>query len=847
MSKIKEILLVPHTHHDVGYTHIPEVCLRMHERYIHEAIALCEQDIDDNSPAAFRWTIEISRPLIHYLRRASSTDVERLQRLVAEGRISVTAAYAHMTQLIGHEDYVRFFQPVRELRENYGLPVSIVQHGDINGLSWGVAQIMQEAGLDCLVMALNPDHGRPPLEQPSAFIWEGQDGSRILAWLSMFYSLANNPWSLTDGRIDAAVDPIRKVIARLEAREDYPFDFALIHSAEDNMLPNKRLCEAVRSWNNSGLQPPLRIFTIDEAMNRARTQMEGLPVYRGEWADWWANGHGSSAYEVGISRIARTELRVAEAADALAQLTGARVKDSVLPGVLPITNWHRAGNVPPVREDWQARIDKAYDDLLLFEEHTWGTFETITHPFSLFTQTHWNSKAAFAFRALTEAHDLSREALLTLASTLPLNEGQPALVVFNPLSERRDDLVTIRTPGIDHSVFVRDLPPLGIKVIEWNAEEVDRREPLLLPEDWSVENDFYRIQIDPTTGVIISLIDKETGREWVDQTSRMGLGAVIYEEADPTDNHPSHINRNQFHPDTPGPRFIRTVASGERAAHLYRTRYGYDLVTQTAAPYLPHIETTIKLFDAVKWIEIIIRIRKTENYAMEGVYVAFLFAVDNPTFLLETANAVYHADREQLPDTCRDWYSIQNAVGITDGTQSVLWATREAPLIQLDDIQTGKWLRELQPKRGHLYAWLMNNMYFTNFKAAQGGEMTFNFRFTTQSGGLTTADVRRWGEQYGNPSLARIAPIQLGSYQWLDVQPTHVIVQSLTPSLLRLKEIAGQAADVEIRWQNLVRLFQTDLLESSQGEELQQTNGVFRLHLQPYELATFKITQDSLS
>jgi alpha-mannosidase len=322
--KIKQILMIPHTHHDMGYTHIPEVVMRSHVDAIYEVLRLCERVGADHEDEAFRWTIEISEPLMRFLKSASPDEVYRLQSLIARRRLSITGGYMHMTQLIGHEEYVRFFYPVREFRQRYGLPVSVVQHGDINGMSWGVVPLMRQIGLDCLVLPLNPDHGRAPFEQPSAFVWEGQDGSRILVWLSMFYSLANNPWALTAGRIDKAQEPLAALVKRLNERDDYPFDFALIHSAEDNMLPNALICEAVRAWNAAGLQPPMRIATMDEAMERARAQAVGanLPVVRGEWADWWAHGHGSSAYETGISRLARSELRAAEVGRALAVLSG---------------------------------------------------------------------------------------------------------------------------------------------------------------------------------------------------------------------------------------------------------------------------------------------------------------------------------------------------------------------------------------------------------------------------------------------------------------------------------------------------------------------------------------------
>jgi hypothetical protein len=46
MPEIREILVIPHIHHDIGYTHVPDVCMQMHERSIYEVIKLCEQGDD---------------------------------------------------------------------------------------------------------------------------------------------------------------------------------------------------------------------------------------------------------------------------------------------------------------------------------------------------------------------------------------------------------------------------------------------------------------------------------------------------------------------------------------------------------------------------------------------------------------------------------------------------------------------------------------------------------------------------------------------------------------------------------------------------------------------------------
>jgi alpha-mannosidase len=854
MPPIREILVVPHTHHDVGYTHMPDRCLETHEQAIHAAIALCERDADRDAPDAFRWTLEISRPLLEFLRHAPAADLARLQRLARHGRVAVTAGYLHMTQLIGHEEYVRFFDPVREFRR-HGLPVSVVQHGDINGLSWGLVPLMREAGLDCLVMALNPDHGRAPFEQPSAFYWEGPDGGRVLVWLSMHYSTGNNPWELAAGRIDAAIAPIAALIARTEARADYPFDFLVVHTAEDNMLPNGYAAGAVRAWNATGLQPPLRIATIDMVVARVRAQAGGvaLPVARGEWADWWAHGHGSSAFEVGVSRLARAEARAAETGRALGLLAGAEMRGQAAPGALPIVNWYRAGNVLPVAASWAPRMDAVYDNLLLFAEHTWGTFESVTLPDSLFTRAHWNAKARFAHAAVAEARELARGALSALAGALP-PAATPALVVLNATGAPASEVVSVRIPGEDRAVWVPDLPPLGVRVVPWSPAEPDDLGPPE-PQDGGgpvvLENRYYRLVVDPGAGAIRALYDKDLQKDWVDPDAPAGLGAVVYEQPAAGETHPAVTeSRRHFHPDTPGPRFTYTPATGRGSVTVRRAAYGAVVETRSAGPYLPDIHTTITLYDTVKRIDLSVTLDKVENYAMEGVYVLFPFALAGPTFRLETANAEFRADLDQLPDTCRDWYSIQHGAAITDGAASVLWATREAPLIQVGGFHTGEWARRLHAPRGHICAWLMNNLYFTNFKAAQGGRSSFHFRFTTQAGGLAGGEARRWGDAFATPPVARLAPVAPGSYRWLDIAPATVVTQILKPAraedgaiILRLKETSGAPVTAAITWRGPgeVDLFPTNFLETARGAPLARVGAAFHLPLQPHQLATVLI------
>ncbi len=859
--KIQQLLIVPQTHHDVGYTHVPEAALNMQIQAVARSIELCEKSLADET-SGFCWTCETSYPVIRFLESASRDEVCRFQELVHAQRIAVTGGFMHMTQLIGAEEYVRFFEPVGILRDRYGLPVSVVQHGDVNGLSWGSVQLMSQAGIDTLVMTLNPDHGRSPFEQPTAFYWEGPDGSRVLVWLNITYSFGHLSCKLHTGTSKDAGKPISELLQRLEQRDDYPFDFAVIHSGMDNRLADDACCEAVREWNAQGNFPPMRIVTIDTAMALAHQQAKdaNLPTYRGEWADYWAHGHGSSAFEVTAARSARGQLRTAETARSLC-VVQSKIETARKPPLASLSHWYGDEGFPSGTH-WQEHIDKAYEQLLLFEEHTWGSNESVDRPHTLFAQAHWNQKAAFAYNAAYLAHELEREAIADLVYSLPASEDL-SLVVVNPLGTKRDAWVTVNKPPQlgqqeERTLFeeeetikrlVRDIPPFGVKAIPIEASPVPQEQ--MVERQATIQTPYYTAIIDAASGSITHLYDKKLKRQWVDESALTGIGGVVYEEADPDDPHPTRTkNRFHFRPESPGPRFLHTPATGTQPLSI-KSMDGMTTVTAvTNMPYLPRIETTFTFRDDKPDVDVAVVLDKVDNFEMESVHVLFPFLINKPEFLLDTANATYHADIEQLPDTCRDWYSIQSGMVVTDQRASMLWATREAPLVQLGGFQTGKWQRQLNPQQGHIHAWLMNNLYFTNFKGSQGGRMSFHFSFAPSLGRASASQLLPWAQTFCVPVSGRVAPVKHGDYQWLNINSDNVVVQYLKPAknepdtlVLRLKETAGLSCDAIISWQTKLpaKFYLYDFLESINIQELSGKDSCIFVPIEAHGLTTVKI------
>ncbi len=130
---VEKIFLIHHSHTDVGFTHDQPILWDLSQRFIDEAIDLAEQSADSNSHGAFRWTIENTLPLLKWLRRASSKDIDRLVAMEQAGRIEVTGMFGNMTPLLDTDQFVESLLPLRRLREDYSFDIRYAMNCDVNG------------------------------------------------------------------------------------------------------------------------------------------------------------------------------------------------------------------------------------------------------------------------------------------------------------------------------------------------------------------------------------------------------------------------------------------------------------------------------------------------------------------------------------------------------------------------------------------------------------------------------------------------------------------------------------------------------------------------------------------
>ena len=67
MPAIETLYVVNHSHTDIGFTDHQDVCLRQHREYVDAALDLIEATADRPTESRYRWTVEVTGPLLPWL------------------------------------------------------------------------------------------------------------------------------------------------------------------------------------------------------------------------------------------------------------------------------------------------------------------------------------------------------------------------------------------------------------------------------------------------------------------------------------------------------------------------------------------------------------------------------------------------------------------------------------------------------------------------------------------------------------------------------------------------------------------------------------------------------------
>ncbi len=537
------------------------------------------------------------------------------------------------------------------------------------------------------------------------FYWLGPDGhQKVLCWVPyMGYALGHTKFKL-DPRVLERVGELEKA--------GYPYDVTYLrwNVGGDNGAPDATLADVVKNWNSKHANPKMVIATTSEAFGELEKRYgEKLPSFRGDWTPYWEDGAASSARETALNRTAAERLVQAEALWAMLD-----------PAHYPVE-----------------KFSAAWRNAVLYDEHTWGAWNSIYSPDKQFVKDQWKIKQAFALDA-----DAQSRGLLAATQNRRSDQANPkaAVDVFNTSPWPRTDLVILPkalsragdhvTDSTGAVVFAQ---PLSTGELAFLAQDVPafggRRffldiagKPLAqgkaVAEDATLRNSAVNLQVDPASGTIGSLrsVAGPAGlRELCDARSGVGLNGYYYVR----DAKPQNAQQS-------GPPKITVKESGPLVA---------SLLVESDAPGCTKLTREYRVVDGLDRVDIIDTIDKKPVRQKEAVHLGFAFNVPNGVMRMDIPWAVIRPEEDQLAEACKNWFSVGRWVDVSNVDYGVTWATRDAPMVEVgaiapDNFKPGNhldsWIEHLEPSQT-LYSYVMNNHWFTNYRAEQSGPATFRY------------------------------------------------------------------------------------------------------------------------
>jgi alpha-mannosidase len=621
------------------------------------------------------------------------------------------------------------------------------------------------------------------------------------------------------GRLDGG--RLFDYLSRLE-KSEYPYDMVQLRYSigGDNGPPDPDLSQFVKDWNTKYAYPKIIVATTSEMFREFERQYgEMLSRIRGDFTPYWEDGAGSSAAETAINRNAAERLVQAETLWAMLD-----------PDHYPAEQFYEA---------WR--------NVILYDEHTWGAHCSISRPDSDFTKAQWKIKQAFALNAEVQSYNLLNNALAKHRIT---EKNVTGIDVFNTSSWSRTDLVvlpkSITVPGgiikdVDGksvksqrlstgelAFLAENIAPFSAKRFTFHSGKASALGDAIA-RGTELNNTVLSLTINDQTGAIQSLKRKEMNAEFVDQKTGLGLNDYFYvagrDPKDPRRNEAVKISVKERGP---------LVAS---------------LLIESDAPGCHKLTRELRLIDGIDRVDIIDIIDKQKIYDQEAVHLAFPFNIPDGVMRMDTPWAVVRPEADQLAGACKNYFTVQRWIDVSNAEYGVTLATPDAPLVEVGAITNdprGKsvgWIKQLKPS-STFYSYVMNNYWETNYKAGQEGPSTFRYSIVPHQA-FDTGAAARFGAERSQPLV--VVPVDEKTpvrSSLLSVEPSNVIVTAFKPSIdgkakiVRLFNAGGRTEKVALTW---ARPESQTVWRSNLAEE-KGPRLVGPIDMTPYEIVTLRIT-----
>jgi alpha-mannosidase len=879
-----DVYFIPITHHDLGYTDTIENVMNRYADFYDDILQFCRQTDDWPYETKYRYTAEGAWAMKHFIETRDEKNIDELGKYVKQGRIEIGALMGNeISALCSHEELVRLMYPSFRMAHQFDGKILTGSITDVPGLSWGLPTVLAGAGVKYFFggMPTYFEWGRNDIHtfwdesavlrhgRPDAFRWQGPDGNSVLVYYQSSYGFFGD---ITGPHSYKYV--MDRLPSELEKMQEQGNPFSVmryIHNGVDNYPPSMEISEIVREWNEKWAYPRLIVGTNTMFFKELEKQCSDVRTFKGELPHTdYVVGALSTAKETTINRLAHDQLACAEKLATIASLTA---------------------DLPYPTDD----IRKAYDDMMLYDEHTWGK----DYPAGKLQDWAWNEKSHFAYRAAGLSQQITNAGVSHIVNKIERKEDGDYIIVFNPLSFTRTDIVRVpkfrgsgsrvydlSSPDSDSEVcqyaelagpqspvpyaayryargqfepqelrdlvfLAKDVPPLGYKVFKLGDKASNSTQNNITAGQDTLESRFYSIKIDPKTGGISSIYDKELKRELVDQEA-------------------SH-KMNQF--------VMRWIQSGkiEGPTNVIIQKgqtgsvYG-SLIIKAQGPGCPQITQEVMLYDQVKRIDFANRILK-DSTPLQEIYFAFPFKVDNPDFRFEGSNSVIKPFRDQFPGSNTNYYTVQHWADVSDGQFGITLTPVESHLLEFGGLWPNycsqahhgidppgfgaDFVKPEQVTKGYMYAFAMSSNFRTNFQPVQQSEILFRYSLRSHEGDWQKGDCARFGWANADSFIVdnvhgrKDGPLAPDTMSFCSVDKPNVMLTTLKRAedadgiIIRLIETQGKQTTASVTLPQVAtkEAILTNLVEENKDRAI-FTKHEIQVNLKAFGITTVRIRMD---
>lgn len=774
-----EVYVLMHSHTDIGYTDIQPNIEKKQAQNVIRALELIRETKVYPVGERFKWNLEVMWTADQFARIATPEQMRQFEQAIHDGNIGVDAMYGNLlTGLCRYEEMERQISYATTLGRHNGVTVDSMMISDVPGLTWGIVPALANHGVKYISNGPNASRtmagdriGYVRVQwENTPFYWQSPSGGqKVLYWGAQGgYSFGHHFPSITEG--------VPFLLQRLEEQK-YLYDIVQLRWTKgDNGPPDEGVMSAVREWNAKYAYPKLIIATTSEAFHAFENRYgDKLPTFRGDLTPYWEDGAGSSARETALNRHSVDRLLQAE------------------------TLWsiNNPETFPP------ADFAVAWKNAAMYSEHTWGAYNSISQPDLPFVKNQWNYKQGYALMADSISHELLEKSLGGKSASASAS----AVDVYNTCSWLRTDLVTLAKETRGDSVedesgkqvpsqrlstgelvfLARDVPPFGAKRFIIGDGPLAGGQARATSN--SLSTPLLQVKLDKVTGDITSL-------------RRAGMDAELVN---------GRINNYLY---LPGGDIKNAQRDG--TAKISVKEKGplvVSLLVESDAPGCNQLVREVRLIDGLDRVELIDLVDKKAVRAVEGIHFGFSFNVPDPTVHINSPGTIGQPEIDQLPGACKNWFSVERWVDISNAKRGVTWSTADAPLMELGGLTANlprsqpdpnAYLKTIKPS-STLYSWVMNNHWHTNYRADQEGPTWFRYALWPH-GAYDAVAATHFGVESTQPLIVAPASNQPPRAGLLRLDSDQIIVSSLKPSddgtalMVRLYNPTSQPETTRLHW-----------------------------------------------